>query len=125
MLPAIETALIGALDAPLAPVWVWLCFAETPSGETLIGGARCCLPLFDNMMINREKRHPPKAISMRCLPRGTIILATSLFYHVPTPAFGAKHLITLIGYCQSVFQFDKSTRWVEHCCFNRQHHTGL
>jgi len=39
MLPAIETALIGALDAPLAPVWVWLCFAETPSVETLIGGA--------------------------------------------------------------------------------------
>jgi drug/metabolite transporter (DMT)-like permease len=39
MLPAIETALIGALDAPLAPVWVWLCFAETPSQETLIGGA--------------------------------------------------------------------------------------
>jgi len=38
MLPAIETALIGALDAPLAPVWVWLCFAETPSVETLIGG---------------------------------------------------------------------------------------
>jgi len=39
MLPAIETALIGALDAPLAPVWVWLFFAETPSVETLIGGA--------------------------------------------------------------------------------------
>lgn len=39
MLPAIETALIGALDAPLAPIWVWLVFAETPGRATLIGAA--------------------------------------------------------------------------------------
>lgn len=39
MLPAIETALIGALDAPLAPIWVFLVFAEIPSGATLLGGA--------------------------------------------------------------------------------------
>ena len=38
LLPAIETALIGALDAPLAPLWVWLFFGETPSGATLAGG---------------------------------------------------------------------------------------
>tara|TARA_R110002049_G_scaffold117332_2_gene270519 strand:+ start:101761 stop:102633 length:873 start_codon:yes stop_codon:yes gene_type:complete len=39
MLPAVETALITALDAPLAPIWVWLIFAETPSTTTLTGGA--------------------------------------------------------------------------------------
>jgi drug/metabolite transporter (DMT)-like permease len=39
LLPPIETALIGALDAPLAPLWVWLAFKETPSAATLIGGA--------------------------------------------------------------------------------------
>jgi drug/metabolite transporter (DMT)-like permease len=39
LLPAIETALIGSLDAPLAPLWVWLAFKETPSASTLIGGA--------------------------------------------------------------------------------------
>lgn len=39
MLPAIETALIGALDAPLAPIWVWVVFAETPGVETMTGGA--------------------------------------------------------------------------------------
>lgn len=38
-LPAIETALIGALDAPLAPLWVWLAFSETPDSATLIGGS--------------------------------------------------------------------------------------
>ena len=39
LLPAIETALIGSLDAPLAPLWVWLAFKETPSITTFIGGA--------------------------------------------------------------------------------------
>ena len=38
LLPPIETALIGAVDAPLAPLWVWLAFNETPSLSTLIGG---------------------------------------------------------------------------------------
>jgi drug/metabolite transporter (DMT)-like permease len=36
-LPAIETALIGSLDAPLAPLWVWLAFNETPGMATLFG----------------------------------------------------------------------------------------
>lgn len=35
---AAETALYGALEAPLAPLWVWLAFAETPSPQTLLGG---------------------------------------------------------------------------------------
>jgi drug/metabolite transporter (DMT)-like permease len=39
LLPPMETALITALDAPLAPFWVWMVFAETPSKATLWGGA--------------------------------------------------------------------------------------
>ncbi|QEX22181.1 hypothetical protein FRZ61_21110 [Hypericibacter adhaerens] len=39
LLPAAEGALIGALDAPLAPIWVWLAFSEIPPSTTLIGGA--------------------------------------------------------------------------------------
>lgn len=38
-LPPVQSALIGALDAPLAPLWVWLIFAETPGTATLAGGA--------------------------------------------------------------------------------------
>ena len=38
MLPAIETGLIGSLDAPLAPIWVWLAFSEIPTDTTLVGG---------------------------------------------------------------------------------------
>jgi drug/metabolite transporter (DMT)-like permease len=39
LLPAIETALIGAVDAPLAPLWVWLAFGEAPSLSTILGGS--------------------------------------------------------------------------------------
>jgi len=39
LLPAIETALIGALESPLAPLWVWLAIGEQLSTNTLLGGA--------------------------------------------------------------------------------------
>lgn len=35
----VETALIGALETALTPVWVWMVFHETPTTPTLIGGA--------------------------------------------------------------------------------------
>jgi drug/metabolite transporter (DMT)-like permease len=35
----VETALIGALETALTPVWVWLVFQETPTTPTLVGGA--------------------------------------------------------------------------------------
>jgi drug/metabolite transporter (DMT)-like permease len=42
----VETALIGALDAPLAPLWVWFVFAEQPSMQTLIGGGTVFAAVF-------------------------------------------------------------------------------
>jgi drug/metabolite transporter (DMT)-like permease len=39
MVPAIETALITTLEAPLAPFWVWLFLNEAPGGAALAGGA--------------------------------------------------------------------------------------
>jgi drug/metabolite transporter (DMT)-like permease len=36
--PATRAALIGLLDAPLAPFWVWLAFSEVPPTLTLVGG---------------------------------------------------------------------------------------
>ncbi len=38
LIPAVETALIGSLDAPLSPLWVWLAFGEVPGPSTLLGG---------------------------------------------------------------------------------------
>lgn len=38
-LPAMQTALITTLEAPLAPLWVWILFAESPGSATIAGGA--------------------------------------------------------------------------------------
>jgi len=38
LIPAVATALIGALDAPLGPWWVWLAFGEVPAAGTFLGG---------------------------------------------------------------------------------------
>ncbi len=37
-IPVIETALIGALDTPLAPFWVFLAFHKVPGPNSIIGG---------------------------------------------------------------------------------------
>jgi drug/metabolite transporter (DMT)-like permease len=34
----VENALLGALDAPIAPLWVWLAFGEAPGTATVAGG---------------------------------------------------------------------------------------
>jgi drug/metabolite transporter (DMT)-like permease len=39
LIPAAENALIGALDTPLSPLWVWLVFGEVPTVAALAGGA--------------------------------------------------------------------------------------
>ena len=56
-LPAIETALIGALDTPLAPLWVWLAFAEKPSTNTVIGGAIVFVAVIGHIIAS-QKRQP-------------------------------------------------------------------
>jgi drug/metabolite transporter (DMT)-like permease len=38
-IPSAQAALLGAVETPLAPLWVWLAFAEVPPGTTFIGGA--------------------------------------------------------------------------------------
>jgi drug/metabolite transporter (DMT)-like permease len=38
LIPAAENALIGALDTPLSPLWVWLAFGEVPTVAALVGG---------------------------------------------------------------------------------------
>jgi drug/metabolite transporter (DMT)-like permease len=38
-IPAAEAALLSILETPLAPLWVWVFFAEEPRNTTLWGGA--------------------------------------------------------------------------------------
>jgi drug/metabolite transporter (DMT)-like permease len=38
MLPAVETALITTLEAPLAPLWVWIVLGARPEAAAVTGG---------------------------------------------------------------------------------------
>lgn len=52
-LPAVETALIGALEAPLAPAWVWLAFNEAPGARTLAGGLIVLAAVFAHILFTQ------------------------------------------------------------------------
>jgi drug/metabolite transporter (DMT)-like permease len=54
-LPAIETALIGSLDAPLAPLWVWLAFNEKPGLNTMIGGGIVFAAVVFHIVLSQRK----------------------------------------------------------------------
>jgi drug/metabolite transporter (DMT)-like permease len=47
--------LIGSLDAPLAPLSVWLVFNETPSGSTMIGGAIVFIAVAAHLIAGASK----------------------------------------------------------------------
>lgn len=49
-LHAARTALISSLDTPLAPLWVWLAFAERPAAASLVGGAIVMLAVVANVV---------------------------------------------------------------------------
>lgn len=51
----VETALIGALEVPITPFWVWLVFDETPSGATLTGGALVLLAVVGHILLTARR----------------------------------------------------------------------
>ena len=54
-LPSAETALISALETPLAPVWAYLLFTEIPSRYTLIGGLVILIAVFGSQWPSRSR----------------------------------------------------------------------
>lgn len=48
---AAQNALIAALEAPLAPFWVWLAFGEIPTGATFAGGLIVIAAIFANLVL--------------------------------------------------------------------------
>ena len=50
LIPAVATALIGALDAPLGPWWVWLAFGEVPAAIALLGGVLVLGAVFGHLL---------------------------------------------------------------------------
>ena len=57
-LPPVETALLGALEAPVAPLWVWLMFDETPAPATLIGGGIVMAAVIFHILRENAARPP-------------------------------------------------------------------
>jgi drug/metabolite transporter (DMT)-like permease len=58
-LPAARSALITALDTPLAPLWVWLAFGERPAVASAVGGAIVLAAVIVNIL--RERAPEPVA----------------------------------------------------------------
>lgn len=48
-----RTALIAALDTPLAPLWVWLAFGSVPTAASLWGGAVVIVAVVINIISER------------------------------------------------------------------------
>ncbi|QYZ70175.1 DMT family transporter [Neotabrizicola shimadae] len=57
-LPPVETALLGALEAPVAPLWVWLVFNETPAPATLIGGTVVMAAVIAHILAENRRPAP-------------------------------------------------------------------
>jgi drug/metabolite transporter (DMT)-like permease len=55
LISATRSALIGALETPLAPALVWLAFGEAPSFATCLGGAIVLAAVVGDLLITREK----------------------------------------------------------------------
>ena len=49
-LPPTQTALLTALEAPLAPLWVWLVIAEVPGLATIVGGALVMIAVVGHVL---------------------------------------------------------------------------
>ena len=49
-LPAAETALISALETPLAPLWAFMVFSEFPTSFTLLGGGIILSAVFASQL---------------------------------------------------------------------------
>ena len=54
LISATRSALIGALETPLAPALVWLAFGEVPALTTCIGGAIVLAAVVGDILITRE-----------------------------------------------------------------------
>ena len=57
LVSATRGALIGTLQTPLATLWVWLAFAETPAVATLAGGAIVLAAVVADIALPRRKEH--------------------------------------------------------------------
>jgi len=56
LISATESALVSALETPLAPIWVWLAFKEVPPLATLAGGTIVMAAVVGHIRTSRRSR---------------------------------------------------------------------
>jgi drug/metabolite transporter (DMT)-like permease len=54
LIPAADAGLITLLECVLAPIWVWLAFAEAPEARTIAGGAVVLVAVAASGMRGRQ-----------------------------------------------------------------------
>lgn len=60
LISATRSALIGSLETPLAPFWVWVGFGETPTLMTCVGGGVVMAAVVTDMLLtSRNGAHEP------------------------------------------------------------------
>jgi drug/metabolite transporter (DMT)-like permease len=59
LVSAAELTLLSLSEVVLGPIWVWLAFAETPSGLTLLGGAILLASIVGRAATGIKRRRPP------------------------------------------------------------------
>jgi drug/metabolite transporter (DMT)-like permease len=61
MVSATENALINTLETPLVVAWVWVCFAEVPSGPSFVGGIIVMAAVAGHVWLSNRSRLVPAA----------------------------------------------------------------
>lgn len=56
LLPSGQATLIGTLETPLMPFWVWLAFQEVPSSRALVGGALVMSAVIADIVSDSQAR---------------------------------------------------------------------
>ncbi len=59
-LSAPEVGMFYLLETVLAPIWMWIVFSETPTGQTLLGGAILILALVGHSLLQMRKMAKPR-----------------------------------------------------------------
>ena len=55
LISATQSALIGSLETPLAPIWVWLAFGEIPAPMTCVGGAIVMAAVAADLLLHKSR----------------------------------------------------------------------
>ncbi len=63
LIPAFQSAMIGTLEAPLAVLWAWLIFSQTPAFTTWIGGSLVTCAVILNMYAHHRSQSKSSAIT--------------------------------------------------------------